>query len=79
MKIKVKYFAMLRASAGKSEEELETTASTPSELFGELKERYNFKIDHHHLKVAINESYAPFDQSLCESDTVVFIPPVAGG
>jgi molybdenum cofactor guanylyltransferase len=79
MKIKIKYFASLRDSAGKSEEILNSDAKTPSELFKELKTKYNFSQEENQLKVAINEQYEPFSTLINELDTIVFIPPVAGG
>ncbi|MCO4756304.1 MAG: molybdopterin converting factor subunit 1 [Bacteriovoracaceae bacterium] len=79
MKIKVKYFAAMREQVGLSEELLETDAKTPGELLGILKQKHKFEIDESNLKVAINEEYMSFTSSIKELDTVVFIPPVAGG
>ena len=79
MKIKVKYFAAIRELVGISGELIETNASTPSELFTILKEKHSFEFEESALKVAINDEYADFSQTLSELDTVVFIPPVAGG
>jgi molybdopterin converting factor small subunit len=31
------------------------------------------------LKVAINDEFAAWDTQLASGDTIVFIPPVAGG
>jgi molybdopterin synthase sulfur carrier subunit len=79
MRIKVKYFASLREKANKSEEEIETTAKTAEELFLSLNQKYEFEIESSQVKVAINEEYSSFEQPLSSADTVVFIPPVAGG
>ncbi|MBT3587004.1 MAG: molybdopterin converting factor subunit 1 [Halobacteriovoraceae bacterium] len=79
MQIKVKYFAMLREQTGKKEEQINTDARNPLELYAELSKKYQLKADLKHLMVAINEKYATFDSSICDRDTVVFIPPVAGG
>ena len=79
MKIKVKYFASIRELVGRSEELIEIDASTPSELFTLLKKKYSFEFEESALKVAINDEYVDFSQTLSELDTVVFIPPVAGG
>ena len=79
MKIKIKYFAALREQAGMSEETLETSSSTANELLLEVKEKHGLKLSTKHLKVAVNEEYKPFSTLLNENDTVVFIPPVAGG
>ena len=79
MKIKVKYFASMREATGVSEEIIDTNALTPSQVFSFIKEKYNFSFEESHLKVALNEEYADFNSSLSELDTIVFIPPVAGG
>ncbi|MBK22840.1 MAG: molybdopterin converting factor subunit 1 [Halobacteriovorax sp.] len=79
MKLKIKYFAAMREKAGVSEEILETNCKDALELLNELDKKYNFNLDRDHLKVAINEEYSSFDSSLKENDTLVFIPPVAGG
>ena len=78
-KITIRYFAKLRQERGSDREIIETNASSASELFHELKNKYNFSIDESHLKVAINEQYAKFDSPLKDNDCIVFIPPVAGG
>jgi len=79
MKINIKYFAALREQANKSEEIIDTTYSTPGDIYTELKSKYNFSLNVDELKVAVNDCYEDFDYELKEMDTIVFIPPVAGG
>lgn len=79
MKLKIKYFAAMRDYCGKSEEVVDSQASTPQELLDEIMQRYTISLDRDSLKVAVNENYASFDTLLCEMDTIVYIPPVAGG
>ena len=79
MKIKVKYFAAIREAIGINEEFIDGNCSTPLELFEFLKEKYRFEFEESNIKVAINDEYAEFTQPLSELDTIVFIPPVAGG
>ena len=79
MKLTIKYFAAFREKADKNEEIRETKAQTASQLYDELRQEYNFHLDSDHVKVAINESYEDFTYPLNDNDTVVFIPPVAGG
>ena len=79
MKINITYFAILQDERGLSSESLETTASTPSELYSELKEKHGLSLTKCRLKVAVNDDFADWDFSLKEGDNVVFIPPVAGG
>ena len=77
--IQVRYYAILREQAGKSEDALTTTAATPSALFDELKARYPFTLSAQQLKVAINAEFREWHTPLQDGDSVVFIPPVAGG
>jgi len=77
-RLRIEYFAILREQAGRSMEELETDAATPAELFAELARRHSFA-DKGRFKVAINAEFSDWDAPLSEGDSIVFIPPVAGG
>jgi MoaD family protein len=77
-RIRVEYFAILRERTGRGSEEIETGARTAGELFRELDARYGFP-RLASLKVAINDEFRDWDSGLSEGDSVVFIPPVAGG
>ncbi|HVW71217.1 MAG TPA: NTP transferase domain-containing protein [Steroidobacteraceae bacterium] len=77
--IKVQYYALLREQAGRSEEALVTAARTPRELYEELKARHPFSLAPEMLRVAINAEFGEWEQALADGDSVVFIPPVAGG
>ncbi|MCH8942501.1 MAG: MoaD/ThiS family protein [Bacteroidetes bacterium] len=79
MKISVKYFAALREQASISEEIIDTVYSKPGDIYAELKLKYNFSLNIDELKVAVNDCYEDFGYELKEMDTIVFIPPVAGG
>ena len=79
MKVKVMYFASLRDSASVSHEMIDTELETIDELFETLNNKYSFKVEKKHLRVAINEEYKSFDSKIVNNDTIVFIPPVAGG
>ena len=79
MKLTVRYFAMLREQVGASQEEVQTAATTPAELFEELVHRHGLTIELKALKVAVNEEFVPMEYALSDGDAVVFIPPVAGG
>jgi len=79
MKVNIKYFAAMRECCGKSQEILETDASNPQQLFEQICGVYPITLALDTLKVAVNEEYVDFDTPLSEMDTVVFIPPVAGG
>jgi molybdopterin converting factor subunit 1 len=79
MKLKIRYYALMREQAGRSEESLETGAVTAADLYGELAARYPFTLAREQLKVAVNGEFSDWSRPLGPDDTVVFIPPVAGG
>jgi molybdopterin converting factor small subunit len=78
-RIKVQYYAILREQAQRSDETLLTSAATPLDLFDELKARYPFSLSPEMLRVAVNSEFGDWSQRLSDGDSVVFIPPVAGG
>jgi molybdopterin converting factor subunit 1 len=77
-KLNIEYFAVLREQAGIDRETLSTAAETPQQLFAELSARYEFS-PLQSVKVAINDEFSDMNTALQEGDSVVFIPPVAGG
>jgi molybdopterin converting factor subunit 1 len=79
IQITVQYFAVLREKAGTSQEHLETSAATPKALYEELQKQYGFTLGTDRLRVVVNEEFVAWDAPLHAGDTVVFIPPVAGG
>jgi molybdopterin-guanine dinucleotide biosynthesis protein A len=78
-RIKVQYYAILREQAGRSDESIVTGANTPRDLYNELKSRYPFSLAPEMLRVAVNAEFGEWSQRLADGDSVVFIPPVAGG
>jgi len=79
MKVEIQYFAALREARGLSRETLDSRAATASALYEELASIHHFTLPLKHVRVAINNELADMDQVLREGDSVVFIPPVAGG
>ena len=77
--ISVQYYALLREQAGRSGESLRTAAATARDLYRELKQRHPFTLPPELLRVAVNSEFAEWSAALADGDTVVFIPPVAGG
>ena len=77
--VRVRYFALLREQRGLDEETVATTAGSASELYEELRARHGFALGAERLRVAINDSFAPWEAPLTDGDALVFIPPVAGG
>jgi molybdopterin-guanine dinucleotide biosynthesis protein A len=78
-RIDVQYFALLREQAGIARESVATSARTPAELYAELRSRHGFSLPADMLRVAINDEFGEWSQPLATGDSVVFIPPVAGG
>lgn len=79
MKVKVLYYAAMRDFTGKTQEVFDTQATTALQLLEVLKDRYDILLQEDDMRVAVNENYVDFSHPLKEEDTVVFIPPVAGG
>ncbi len=77
--VRVQYFAILREQSGLREEQLHTSARTPAALYDELRIRHGFTLDRASLRVAVNDEFGSWEQPLLAGDSVVFIPPVAGG
>jgi sulfur-carrier protein len=81
MKIKVKFFAILRERAGASAISKELAdGSTVGDLWRELQKDY-VKLDVPGIRLlyAVNQNYVGSDHRLSDQDEVVFIPPVSGG
>jgi len=79
MELKIRYFAVMREQAGRSEETIETRAATPAALYAELAARHRFSLAREQLKVAVNSEFSDWTRPLAPGDAIVFIPPVAGG
>ena len=81
MKVKVKFFAILRERAGTGEITKEIReGSTVAELWEALQRDYSklAPVDMR-LLYAVNQAYVNADYVLKERDEVVFVPPVSGG
>ena len=75
--VTVRYYGQLRELAGADEE---IVAIQPAiALYDALKAKYDFPLCRSHVRLAVNDAFAPWDQELAAGDLVVFIPPVAGG
>jgi len=79
MQLQIRYYALMREQAGRSEESIETSAATPADLYAELTSRHAFTLAREQLKVAVNSEFSDWSRKLEQGDAVVFIPPVAGG
>ena len=80
MQLKLKYFAILREQRGLNEETIEAPEpTTPAAVYSRLKESHGFTLNENQLRVAVNDTFVGWDTSLNDQDSLVFIPPVAGG
>ncbi|TAK03149.1 molybdopterin converting factor subunit 1 [bacterium] len=81
MKVKVKFFAILRERAGTGEITKEIReGSTVRELWEILKRDYpKLAPVEMRLLYAVNQDYVNADYVLKELDEIVFVPPVSGG
>lgn len=77
--LSIRYFAILREQRGVAEEKLETTAATPGALYEELRAKHGFTLPGDRVRAAVDGEFVAADARLREGQTVVFIPPVAGG
>ncbi len=78
-RLNIHYYAVLREKTGRTEENIESSAATPLELYEDLAGKYGFPSDCRGIRVAINEEFQSMDTALCSGDRVIFIPQVAGG
>ena len=79
MKINVNYYAMFREAAGCSNETIETESNDAVSLFDTLKSKYDFSMCRSHVRLAVNDAFVDWETPLNDGDSIVFIPPVAGG
>jgi sulfur-carrier protein len=81
MKVRVKFFAILRERAGASEILKEIAeGSTVADLWHQLQKDYpKLDVPGIRLLYAVNQNYVSPNDKLNDKDEVVFIPPVSGG
>ena len=77
--VHIQYFAILREQRGVARETLSTPATTTAALYDELRTRHGISLPRDRVRAAVDESFVAWDTPLRDGQTVVFIPPVAGG
>ena len=83
--MKLLYFAWIRSKIGLAQEEVNPPESvkTVSDVLIWLSERdrrYAEAFSHPQvIRAAVNQEFAPLDQSVSSEDEVAFFPPVTGG
>lgn len=79
IKIHIHYFAYLAEISGKSIETIEVQTTDAAQIFEQIKQKYDFKLNRANCSLSINAKFAPWTQSLSNEDHIVFMPPFAGG
>ena len=81
MRVRVKFFAILRERAGTGEASEEIAdGSTVADLWRQLQKKYpKLDVPGIRLLYAVNQNYVSPDHRLSDNDEVVFVPPVSGG
>ena len=81
MRVRIKFFAILRERAGTGEASKEIAeGSTVAELWRQLQKDYpKLDVPGIRLLYAVNQNYVALDHKLSDNDEVVFVPPVSGG
>lgn len=77
--ITVRYFAIFREHAGRSEETIVINASTAADVFEATRDRHGSTEPLGHCKVAINDEMSDWSAAVTDGDVVLLFPPVAGG
>ncbi len=79
IRVSVKWFAAFREITGTPGEQCETDATSPAELFDQLRLSHANLGERGAALVAINDKVSDWDTPLNDGDEVLFFPPVAGG
>ena len=81
MKVRVKFFAILRERAGTGELlKVVADGATVADLWRQLQGDYpKLDVPGIRLLYAVNQNYVGVDHKLSNNDEVVFVPPVSGG
>jgi molybdopterin synthase sulfur carrier subunit len=82
MKFKIRYFASLRETIGRSQEDVESTASTVGQVRDELLARggvYLCLQRDRSVRMALNQVMVNEDAMLMDQSELAFFPPVTGG
>ncbi len=75
----VKWFAAYRDATGLEQEQVQSSANSPAELFAQMTEQHAELGQYNRALVAINDQMASWDAALKGDEQVLFFPPVAGG
>jgi molybdopterin synthase sulfur carrier subunit len=76
--VTVLYFASFQEAAGIDSELVENPGSLIS-LYESLKQKYHFKFQAVHIRVAVNGVFVDWQNRVSDGDEIAYIPPVSGG
>lgn len=80
IEVTIKYYAKIKEHVGKGFEVLNFEAPLSiAQVYEHLDSRYRFPFESSYVTPALNNEYTESDQMVHDGDTLVFIPPVAGG
>ena len=79
MKIDLNHYALFREAAGCSRETVELDSPDAAALYDQVKTRLGVTLCRSQVRLALNDAFVDWSTPLSDGDTVVFIPPVAGG
>ena len=77
--VTILYFASLRDAAGSARETLQTTAADLRALYLELQQKHGFALPADRLRVAVDGTFARWEDTPRDGAEIAFIPPVSGG
>ena len=78
-RVTVLYFASLRDVAGRASETFDTAAPDLRVLYIELRARHGFALPVEKLRVAVDGTFARWEDAPRDGSEIAFIPPVSGG
>ena len=80
MNIRVKFFASLRETAGRTTIDLPlANGATVADALSALEAQLNLALQGSRLAITVNRRYAASDTRLMEGDELALLPPVSGG
>ena len=77
--VTILYFASLRDAAGSARETLQTTAADLRALYLELQQKHGFALPADRLRVAVDGTFARWEDTPRDGAEIAFIPPGSGG
>ena len=77
--VRVLYFASLRDAAGVAEERVQAQGQDLAALYAQCSARHGFALPRDRLRVAVDGTFARWDDLVAEGAEIAFIPPVSGG